>query len=169
MDRRRQRLPARGLTCAGLNRCAADVACIDLLPPYGGLRIRGDRLEYMGVSRAFSAPGKLVAPGAFLERIDVGIKENPARFLGAARIGVGPYVKIDGNAVIAFPSDRAPWYPSRDEVRNLPAKLYSTPITNIAFAASADVILALPVIGETRLGGGYCCTSSPAMSRRGRR
>jgi len=149
------------LICTVTNPCSADVGCLDLQPPFGGLRIRGGRLEYMGVSRAFGAPGKLVAPGAFLERIDVGIKENPARFLGAARIGVGPFVKIDGNAVIAFPSDRAPWYPSRDEVRNLPETLYRTPFTNIAFAASADVILALPIIGETRLGGGYLLYEFP--------
>jgi hypothetical protein len=149
------------LICSGLNPCAADIACFDLQPPYGGLRIRGDKLEYMGVSRTFPAPGKVVAPGAFLERLDVGIKENPARFLGGARIGVGPLVKVDGKAVIAFPSDRAPWYPSRDELPNLPTKLYTTPFTNIAIGASADVILPLPLIGDTRLGGGYLLYEFP--------
>lgn len=145
--------------------CPFDVTCFDLVQPRGGIRIKNGSLASALANVDYGSPGKILSPGVFLENIGVGFGLDPSRLLGNARLGVGQLLKIDGRIVLVYPSGATPYVPRREDIGpNLPGKFYSQRFTNPAVLASADAILALPIIGETRLGGGYLIYEAPGYA-----
>lgn len=142
--------------------CVFETNCLSFEAPAGALRFGGGELTLARTSLDFGDPGQPLAPGVFLERASMGFGLNPARIFGGARIGVGSFVKLDGREVFAFPSAAAPYQLRRDEVGDaFPAGLYAQRFTRPLIAAGADVLIALPILGETRLGGGYLLYETP--------
>jgi hypothetical protein len=142
--------------------CVFGIGCLDFVQPLGGLRFANGQLVYAKAAVDFGSPGRPLAPGVFLENAGLGFGLDPSRLFGSARISVGSFVKLDGHEVFAFPSAAAPYRLRHDEVGDaFPAAMYDTPYTRPLIAAGADLSLALPVIGETRLGGGYFLYEMP--------
>ncbi|MEA2480953.1 MAG: hypothetical protein QOJ07_2875, partial [Thermoleophilaceae bacterium] len=139
-------------------------ACLDMAPPGGGIEITGGQLTRAAVSHDYGSPGKPLVPGVFLENIGVGFGLDPSRLFGSARIGIGPFIKVDGRMVYAFPSTASPYFLRRDEVGDaFPPDYYKTPITRPMIAAGADEYLTLPVIGDTKLANGYLLYELPGF------
>ena len=104
----------------------------------------------------------MLSPGVFLENVHAGFGLNPSRVFGGGRVSLGAIVKLDGNELFAFPSADAPYRLQRGEVGNaFPASMYNESFTRPIIAAGADVLLALPVIGETKLANGYMLYEAP--------
>ena len=138
--------------------------CIDLVPPFGQIEFEGGRLVRASATHNFDPPGKLLAPGVFLENVGAGLGLNPSRLFGHGRIGIGQFTKVDGRIVYAAPSAAAPYFLRRDEVGDtFPPDYYKMALTRPLIAMGADVILTLPVIGDTTLGGGYLLYEFPGF------
>ena len=140
----------------GMSACVFGAGCVDFQAPAGGIRLKGNELVYAKAGVDYGSPGRPLAPGIFLESGGFGFGLNPSRLLASARLGFGTFVKVDGREVLAWPSTSAPYRLARDEVGDaFPASLYASSFTNPLVAAGADLSVDLPVVGETKLAGGY--------------
>jgi Concanavalin A-like lectin/glucanases superfamily len=143
--------------------CIASGLCLDMIPPNGGLVIRGGRLGRAGASLVFPQPGiQLFPPSVALERIGFGVGLDPTRFTGNARITVLKILAIDGRLVFAFPSERTPFTFDPAEVGGgYPPHFYGRQHTRTTVGVSAEAFLKLPVIGETKLANAYLLYEYP--------
>lgn len=146
----------------GMRACLLGPGCLNFQAPQGGIRLQGNELVYARTGQDFGSPGLALSPGVFLENISAGFGLNPSRVFGGGRVSLGSIVKLDGNELFAFPSAQAPYQLQRSEVGNaFPASFYNTSYTRPIIAAGADVLLALPVLGETKLANGYMLYEAP--------
>ncbi|HVY77148.1 MAG TPA: hypothetical protein VG898_01425 [Solirubrobacterales bacterium] len=154
--------PGSNQWVGGMRACLFGPGCLNFQAPQGGIRLQGNELVYARTGQDFGSPGLTLSPGVFLQSIGAGFGLNPSRVFGGGRISLGSIVKLDGNELIAFPSAQAPYRLQRGEVGNaFPPSLYDTEFTRPLLAAGADVLLALPVLGETKLAGGYMLYEAP--------
>ena len=136
--------------------CVIGTVCLDMIPPNGGVAIQRGHLKFAGVSAIFPPPGIVLFPGLNLERIGGGVGLDPTRFTANARLTALKIYTIDGRMVMAFPSDRQPYFLDRREVGNgFPGNLYSQRHTRPTIGVAADAFLKAPVVGDIRLGNGY--------------
>jgi hypothetical protein len=143
--------------------CVLPQACLDMVPPNGEIKIKHGQLEFAGASLDFPLPGIPLFPGVNLERIGFGFGLDPTRMTGNGRISVVRLVKLDGRMVIAFPSDRTPFFLKADEVGGgFPTRLYGTAFTRPTIGATAAVIVSIPEIGDLELGHGYFLYQYPS-------
>jgi hypothetical protein len=155
--------PATDSWVAQASACLLD-QCIDLIPPGGEIDFAGGKLVRASATHTYDPPGKPLAPGVFLENIGAGFGLDPSRLFGHGRIGIGQFVKVDGHIVYAAPSTAAPYFLRHDEVGDsFPPAYYKMALTRPLIAMGADVILTLPVIGDTTLGGGYLLYEFPGF------
>lgn len=146
----------------GMRACLFGPGCLNFQAPQGGVRLQGNELVYARTGQDFGSPGLALSPGVFLENLSAGFGLNPSRVFGGGRISLGSIVKLDGNELFAFPSAEAPYRLQRSEVGNaFPGNYYETSFTRPIIAAGADVLLALPVLGETKLANGYMLYEAP--------
>ncbi len=154
--------PGSNQWVGGMRACLLGPGCLNFRPPQGAIRLQNDQLVYARTGESFGNPGLALSPGVFLESIGAGFGLNPSRIFGGGRISLGSIVKLDGNEVFAFPSAQAPYRLQRGEVGNaFPPNLYDLDFTRPVIAAGADVLLALPVLGETKLANGYMLYEAP--------
>ncbi len=136
--------------------CLVSGACLDMIPPNGGVVIRNGALNFAGATLGFPPPGVPLFPGLALERIGFGFGLDPTRFVGNARVTALKIYAIDGRLLMAFPSDRVPYVFNRDEVGgSFPTHFYGRVHTRPTVAISADAFLKAPVVGDVKLGNGY--------------
>ena len=154
--------PGSNQWVGGMRACLLGPGCLNFRPPQGAIRLQNNELVYARTGESFGSPGLALSPGVFLENVSAGFGLNPSRVFGGGRISLGSIVKLDGNQVFAFPSAQAPYRLQRGEVGNaFPANYYDTDFTRPIIAAGADVLLALPVLGETKLANGYMLYEAP--------
>lgn len=142
--------------------CVIGSACLDMIPPNGGVRIKDGRLDFAGASLGFPAPGIPLWAGVNLERIGFGFGLGPTRFTGNARLAFAHLLVIDGRLVLAFPTADTPFFLRREEVGNdFPAKLYTYRYTGTTMGLSAGAALRLPAVGEVPLAQAYVLYEYP--------
>jgi hypothetical protein len=142
--------------------CIIDGACLDMIPPNGGVVIRGGSLVRAEASLEFPAPGIELFAGVALNRIGFGIGLDPTRILANAKITAEGVLVIDGHLVLAFPSAASPFILDRAEVGDaFPGNFYNRSYTETTFAIAADASFDLPLAGPTRLGGAYLLYQVP--------
>ena len=146
--------------------CVFNITCLEMAPPGGELTIKNGKIARARISRSFGSPGRPLTPGSFLESATLGVGLDPTRLFGSARVGIGgEFMKVDGSAVLAFPSSATPYRLRRDEAGNgFPAALYNRNFTLPTIAASANPLLKLPILGETSLGNGYFAYEFPGYA-----
>ena len=154
---------------AGQGRaCIVDGACLDMIPPNGGVVIRNGALVRVGASLDFPSPGLELFAGVALNRIGFGVGLDPTRLLANADITAEGILEIDGHLVLAFPSSATPFILDPAEVDSdpshpsFPADFYSRRYTSTTFAIAADAYFDLPLAGRTKLGGAYLLYQFPA-------
>ena len=137
-----------------------------MVPPNGEIKIQHGQLEFAGASLDFPLPGIPLFPGVNLERIGFGFGLDPTRMTGNGRISVLRLVKLDGRMVIAFPSDRTPFFLKADEVGGgFPGRLYGIAFTRPTIGATAAVIVSIPEIGDLEWVTATSSTSTRATCR----
>jgi hypothetical protein len=142
--------------------CIIDGACLDMIPPNGGVVIRDGGLVRAEASLDFPPPGIELFAGVALNRIGFGIGLDPTRLLANANITAEGVLEIDGHLVLAFPSAAAPFILDRAEVGDaFPADYYNRRYTDTVFAIGADAYFDLPIAGRTKLGGAYLLYEYP--------
>ena len=142
--------------------CLIGTACLDMIPPAGGVTIKNGDLGRAGATLAFPPPGIPLTAGVNLERVGFGLGLRPTRIFGSARIGVGSLIKLDGSMFVAFPTSENPFVLDRKEVGNgYPGHLYGSRFNRFTLGASAEALVVVPVIGETKLGGAYVVYEYP--------
>lgn len=153
---------------AGQGRaCIVDGACLDMIPPNGGVVIRNGGLVRVGASLDFPSPGLELFAGVALNRIGFGVGLDPTRLLANADITAEGVLEIDGHLVLAFPSAATPFVLDPAEVDSdpshpsFPADFYNRRYTQTTFAIAADAYFDLPLAGRTKLGGAYLLYQYP--------
>jgi hypothetical protein len=148
---------------AGQGRaCIVDGACLDMIPPNGGIVIQNAGLVRAEASLDFPPPGIELFAGVALNRIGFGIGLDPTRLLANANVTAEGVLEIDGHLVLAFPSNAAPFILDRAEVGDaFPGDYYNRRYTNTVFAIGADAYFDLPIAGRTKLGGAYLLYQYP--------
>jgi hypothetical protein len=142
--------------------CIIDGACLDMIPPNGGVVIRNGGLVRAEASLDFPAPGLELFAGVALNRIGFGIGLDPTRILANADVTAEGVLEIDGHLVLAFPSEASPFILDRAEVGDaFPANYYGRSYPRTTFAIAADAFFDLPLAGRTRLGGAYLLYEAP--------
>jgi hypothetical protein len=142
--------------------CVIDGACLDMIPPNGGVLIRNGGLVRAAASLEFPAPGIELFAGVALNRIGFGLGLDPTRILANANLTAEGVLEIDGHLVVAFPSEASPFILDRAEVGNaFPANYYDRSYPRPTFAIAADAFFDLPLAGRTRLGGAYLLYQAP--------
>ncbi len=142
--------------------CLIGTACLDMIPPNGGITIKNGDLERAGASLIFPQPGLPLWSGVNLERVGFGLGLRPTRIFGNARVGVAQFIKLDGRIFVALPTSAEPFVMNRNEVGNdYPPHLYGSKFTRFTFGASASALVDVPVIGETKLGSAYVVYEYP--------
>ena len=142
--------------------CLIGTACLDMIPPNGGVTIKNGDLERAGASLIFPQPGLPLWTGVNLERVGFGLGLRPTRVFGNARVGVAQFIKLDGRIFVALPTSAEPFVMNRNEVGNdYPPHLYGSKFTRFTFGASAAALVDVPVIGETKLGSAYVVYEYP--------
>ena len=142
--------------------CVVKTACLDMVPPNGGVVVRNGELAFAGATLGFPPPGIILYPGVALDRIGFSMGLNPTRFGGNARINLAQVLAIDGRLLLAFPSESTPFVFDRAEVGNeYPPAFYGRRHTRPTVAVSATAFLKVPKIGEVRLGGAYVLYEYP--------
>ena len=100
--------------------------------------------------------------GINLERIGFGVGLRPTRIFGSARVGVIQIIKLDGRLFAAFPTSQTPFVLDRKEVGDAyPPHLYGSRFNRFTFGATAEALVDVPVIGETKLGSAYVLYEYP--------
>jgi hypothetical protein len=153
---------------AGQGRaCIIDGACLDVIPPNGGVVIRNGSLVKLEASLDFPAPGIELFAGVALNRIGFGIGLDPTRLLANAKLTAEGILVIEGHLVLAFPSDATPFVLDHSEVDvpghppAFPADFYNRRYTQTTFAIAADASIDLPLAGVTPFGGAYLLYEAP--------
>jgi hypothetical protein len=153
---------------AGQGRaCIIDGACLDVLPPNGGVVIRNGSLVKLEASLDFPAPGIELFAGVALNRIGFGIGLDPTRLLANAKLTAEGILVIDGHLVLAFPSDATPFILDHSEVDAdpahpaFPADYYNRRYTQVTFAIAANASIDLPLAGVTPFAGAYLLYEAP--------
>ncbi|HEY8763860.1 MAG TPA: hypothetical protein VIM18_06710 [Solirubrobacteraceae bacterium] len=142
--------------------CIIDGACLDMIPPNGGVLIRNGSLVRAGASLDFPDPGIELFAGVALNRIGFLIGLDPTRFGAGAKLTADGILVIDGHMELAFPSEATPFILDRAEVGNaFPPDFYNRRYTRTVFAIAADASIDLPVAGPTHLGGAYLLYQFP--------
>lgn len=142
--------------------CIIDGACLDMIPPNGGVVIRNGGLYRASASLDFPDPGIELFAGVALNRIGFGIGLDPTRVLANAKLTAEGILEIDGHLVMAFPSAAAPFVLDRAEVGDaFPGDFYNRSYTSTLFAIGADAYIDLPIAGRTKLGGAYLLYQYP--------
>jgi hypothetical protein len=101
--------------------------------------------------------------GVNLKRIGFFVGLDPTRFGGAADLRIGQLLRIDGRLVLAFPSAQTPWIFDREEIGSaFPTHFYGRAHTGTTIAVGADAFLAVPAVGDVRLGGAYFMFEAPS-------
>ncbi|WCB91462.1 hypothetical protein DSM104299_00133 [Baekduia alba] len=137
------------------------LGCLTMVPPNGGVIIRHGSLYEAGASLELS-PGIIVFPGVTLQRFGFKVGLDPTRVGGNVKLNALGIIGIEGRLILAFPSPATPYIPTPDDVgRSFPADIYTIPFTTPTFAAGGDVSLDVPLVGSTRIGGGYFLYSFP--------
>jgi len=145
--------------------CLPGGACLDMTPPHGLVRFVGGRLDFAGATLVFPLPGVVLFPGLTMENIGFGIGTDPTRITAKTRIAIANLIAYDGTMVTAFPSAATPYYLNRQEVGDgFAPGLYGVPHTRPTVAISAEPLVELPGIGETKLGRGYLLYEFPGYS-----
>jgi hypothetical protein len=141
--------------------------CIRMVPPDGGVRIQGGRLEFIGATLPFN-PSVQLFPGLSMERIGFAFGLDPTRFLANTKLTVSGLLGIDGRIIVAFPSYDAPYRLEQDAeyldgggAHRFPASFYGVSRPGFLAAASAATTLDLPVIGSIPLGSAYLLYEYP--------
>lgn len=136
--------------------CVISGACLDLVPPNGGVVIRNGNLNFAGATLGFPPPGVQLFPGVALQRIGFGLGLDPTRLTGNARVSALQFYEIDGRIFIAFPSERTPFVFDRNLVGDgYPGDFYGRVHTRTTVGASADSFVKVPALGRIKLGNGY--------------
>jgi len=153
---------------AGQGRaCIIDGACLDMIPPNGGVVIRNGSLVRVGASLDFPPPGIELFAGVALNRIGFGVGLDPTRLLANAKLTAEGILVIDGHLVLAFPSAASPFILDHSEVDvpghppAFPPDFYNRRYTQTTFAIAADASIDLPIAGPTVLGGAYLLYEYP--------
>ncbi len=142
--------------------CLIGTACLDMIPPNGGITIKDGDLARAGATLQFPPPGIPLYAGVNLERIGFGVGLKPTRIFGSARLGVIQILKLDGRLFAAFPTSQTPFVLDRKEVGDAyPPHLYGSRFTRFTFGATAEALVDVPVIGETKLGSAYVLYEYP--------
>ena len=142
--------------------CLIGSACLDMIPPNGGVTIRDGTLSRAGATLFFPPPGIPLYAGVNLERVGFGIGLEPTRIFGSARVGLAHFIKLDGRIFVAFPTAQNPFILDRKEVGDsFPPYLYGKRFNKFTFGATAEAYVDVPVIGETKLGGAYALYEYP--------
>lgn len=137
------------------------LGCLTMVPPNGGVIIRHGSLYEAGASLELN-PGIIVFPGVTLQRFGFKVGLDPTRVGGNVKLNALGIIGIEGRLMLAFPSPATPYIPTPDDVgRSFPADIYTIPFTTPTFAAGGDVSLDLPLVGSTRIGGGYFLYAFP--------
>jgi hypothetical protein len=145
--------------------CLIGTACLDMIPPSGGVTIKNGELAQAGATLFFPQPGIPLFTGVNLERVGFGVGLRPTRIFGNARVGVGKILKLDGRVFIAFPDSQTPFVFDRKDVGNAyPGEFYGRKFTRTTLGASAEAFLALPVVGETKLANAYALYEYPGYA-----
>jgi hypothetical protein len=142
--------------------CIIDGACLDMIPPNGGVVIRNGGLVRAGASLGFPPPGIQLFAGVALNRIGFLIGLDPTRFGANADITAEGLLEIDGHLILAFPSEATPFILDRAEVGNsFPADYYTRRYTQMTLGIGADAFVNLPIAGRTFIGAAYFLYSAP--------
>ena len=105
--------------------CLIGTACLDMIPPNGGVTIKDGDLDRAGATLIFPPPGMPLCAGVNLERVGFGLGLRPTRIFGSARVGVGQMIKLDGRIFVAFPTSQTRSCWTASEVGNgFPPHLY---------------------------------------------
>jgi len=148
--------------------CLAGGACLDMVPDRGRVIIKNGELKEAGATLVIPPPGLPLYPGVALSSFGFRFGTDPTFFGGSARVTAIKVYEIDGRLLVAFPSRRAPYIPSREgDGAGFPADFYGRPITTPAVAAAADAAIRVPVVGRIPLGGGYFVYEYPGYTRFG--
>ncbi len=148
---------------AGQGRaCIVDGACLDMIPPNGGIVIRNGGLYRAGASLGFPDPGITLFAGVQLNRIGFLIGLDPTRVGANAKLTALGILVIDGHLILAFPSVETPFVLDRQEVGGgFPDNFYGRSYTRPTFGIAAEASIKLPLAGETHLGSAFLLYEYP--------
>jgi hypothetical protein len=147
--------------------CLPSGTCLNMIPPNGGISIAAGAFQKAGATLFFN-PAVPLFPGVDLHHIGFTVALDPTRFFSNAGITAAGEYQLDGNLLVAFPSDRTPFILRPNEVGGFPANLYGQSHTGFTIAANANASIDVPVVGRMSLGNGYFLYEAPSRVSAGR-
>ena len=131
-------------------------------PPDQGVGFVGGQFDFGGLTFTLPDPGiPLGSTGVSLTSLGATLGLHPTRFSGTIGLTAEQFVSIDGTLFMVFASPSEPYTFTGTELGG--AVTLPTPtVTNVAVAAGGDIGLNLPVLGDTKLLGGYTLYAYPA-------